>query len=90
MQFQDSSPASLISQLQSPDTALPALKRIKNGLIGHETQKATFVELGLVEALSNLLDVDTENDEKQLEVGAILGSLAYGSSGFPRQSHTCN
>lgn len=69
----------LLAQLRDPSTSLQALKHIKHRIVGHEDQRAAYVQGGLVPELVRVLDNSSEPTERQYEAAVIVGSLVYGT-----------
>lgn len=75
----------LLSRLSSPDAQVQvkALRDLKNRIIGNRTKKLSFIKLGLVPAVADILasaaDAGADRDSNLLiQSAAVVGSFACG------------
>lgn len=59
---------------------LAALRALKNELIGAEQRKKSWIGLGIVPTLSNILQPRRRNTGKQIDQGASEGPRTYCAS----------
>ncbi|KAK9238452.1 armadillo-type protein [Lipomyces kononenkoae] len=75
----------LLPYLRSDDrnVQLAALRSVKNSVIGHSDQKATYLDRGVLDDLLAIIGTpedgirDAISDECRIQAGVILGSFAY-------------
>ncbi|TPX31023.1 hypothetical protein SmJEL517_g05563 [Synchytrium microbalum] len=68
-----------LQQLDTPDTALQALRTIKHAVVGARNKKTAYVELGIIPRLVEFLSDPSCSDQIKNEAATVLGSVSYGN-----------
>ncbi|KAK9819822.1 hypothetical protein WJX72_002765 [[Myrmecia] bisecta] len=63
---------------QDSDTKLRAVRDIKNQVIGNKNKKLSFIKLGAVPQVMELLASETSESKLLVQCAATVGSFAYG------------
>ncbi len=75
-------PEEVVQNLYSNDAAtrLKAIREVKNQIIGNKTKKLSYVKLGVVPRVVELLASEGEHDDAAIKVqsATAVGSFAYG------------
>lgn len=75
-------PEDLVQHLYSSDASirLKAIKEVKNQIIGNKTKKLSYVKLGVVPRVVELLATEGEPDDAAIKVqsATAVGSFCYG------------
>ncbi|XP_077214210.1 ARM repeat superfamily protein [Tasmannia lanceolata] len=73
-------PEDLIARLSSGESGarLKALREVKNQIIGNRTKKLSYIKLGAVPRIAEILASDESDDSLLIQSAAALGSFACG------------